>query len=216
MDEPTATDSRRHALRLLVAVTMAGLSLIAGGVPLFDQWQQARSAPPLQRLGLPARDAGCGQVLDDPVESSRHVGWGTDNPDVDRVSYATVPPTSGPHFITPSPFNRRFYTLADRPAMEQLVHNLEHGYVVVWYDDTVPRDQLAALRILAGGGPASAQRLRFIVTPWDPRYGDLGTDRHVAIAAWGHRQTCRGVSGAEITRFRRRFPVTAAPEPMGG
>jgi len=41
-----------------------------------------------------------------------------------------MPPTSGPHF--PDPTNPGFYNT--RPAFGYLVHSLEHGSVVVYYD----------------------------------------------------------------------------------
>ncbi|MGH3682534.1 MAG: DUF3105 domain-containing protein, partial [Natronosporangium sp.] len=36
---------------------------------------------------------------------------------------------------------RGFYTPDDRPRVEQLVHNLEHGYTVLWYLPQVPDAQ---------------------------------------------------------------------------
>lgn len=45
------------------------------------------------------------------------------------VQYATNPPTSGPHW--PSPTQPGFYTQPQPP--ETLVHSLEHGNVVIYY-----------------------------------------------------------------------------------
>ena len=42
--------------------------------------------------------------------------------------------------VAPAPFNRKFYTDKDRPELEALVHNLEHGYTILWYDDTIADD----------------------------------------------------------------------------
>ena len=45
------------------------------------------------------------------------------------VCYASNPPTSGPHSSRPAPFG-----VLDEPApKESLLHNMEHGGVVIWY-----------------------------------------------------------------------------------
>jgi hypothetical protein len=63
-------------------------------------------------------------VITPPDEGRDHI-W-PDHP----VEYKTMPPTSGPHF--PDPTAPGFYTT--RPAFGYLVHSLEHGSVVVYYD----------------------------------------------------------------------------------
>lgn len=50
------------------------------------------------------------------------------------LNYSTDPPNSGPH--RGSPIGAGFYT--DPPDDENLVHNLEHGYVVIWYNCAAP------------------------------------------------------------------------------
>ena len=46
------------------------------------------------------------------------------------LCYQSNPPTSGPHSSTPMPFR-----VLDNPApKENLIHNMEHGGVVVWYN----------------------------------------------------------------------------------
>lgn len=63
-------------------------------------------------------------VISPPDEGRDHI-W-PDHP----VEYQTMPPTSGPHF--PDPTAPGFYT--ERPAFGFLVHSLEHGSVVIYYD----------------------------------------------------------------------------------
>jgi hypothetical protein len=63
-------------------------------------------------------------VVSPPDEGRDHI-W-PDHP----VEYKTMPPTSGPHF--PDPTAPGFYTT--RPAFGYLVHSLEHGSVVIYYD----------------------------------------------------------------------------------
>jgi hypothetical protein len=61
--------------------------------------------------------------------------------------YRTDPPTSGPHY--PTPTLPGFYAEAQRPG--HLVHALEHGNIVIYYDPArVPATDLDGLRVLAG------------------------------------------------------------------
>jgi Protein of unknown function (DUF3105) len=52
------------------------------------------------------------------------------------LCYTSNPPTSGPHAASPMPFR-----VLENPApKENLIHNMEHGGVVIWYntsDETV-------------------------------------------------------------------------------
>jgi hypothetical protein len=52
-----------------------------------------------------------------------------------RSVYNTWPPTSGPHFPTPAPYD--IYT--EPVEQYRMLHNLEHGGVVVQYGDKVPQ-----------------------------------------------------------------------------
>lgn len=84
------------------------------------------SQPAIEDLKLPAHgDATLlTGVISPPDEGRDHI-W-PDHP----VEYQTMPPASGPHF--PDPTAPGFYT--ERPAFGYLVHSLEHGSVVIYYD----------------------------------------------------------------------------------
>lgn len=74
-----------------------------------------------------------------PDEGRQHI------PEGSRASYRTDPPTSGPHYATWA--EPAFYT--EPVPYELLVHNLEHGHVVIYYDPartpTGARDHLRRL-----------------------------------------------------------------------
>lgn len=81
-----------------------------------------------------------------PDEGNTHVAVGT------TMTYDTDPPTSGSHYPVPQPGG--FYASAI-PA-GYLVHSLEHGAVVVYYDAAVvPEADLAALEDLAAAHPGN-------------------------------------------------------------
>lgn len=78
-----------------------------------------------------------------------------------------------------------FWDVADRPEVDVLVHNLEHGYTILWYDQTVVDDEQALTRVqqiadryaTLGRSPDPATAL--IAAPWivadGPSFPD---DRH--------------------------------------
>ncbi len=192
---------------LAVAAVVVGVALLRGG------------GTSLADVGVPASEAGCDDVVRDPGKGiATHVGPGTSEPDRVVVEYDTVPPSSGPHLPVPLYPAAPFYDVADAPVVEQLVHNLEHGYTLVWYDTDLPADQVDDLRTvadLAREDPATGGKL--VVVPWDGSHGDLPADRPVALSHWtadgGVRQLCGSVSGEVVQRFVEDFPAADSPEP---
>jgi hypothetical protein len=133
--------------------------------------------------------------------------------------YKTVPPSYGPHWATPVLSSRPFYTVKDRPQMEQLVHNLEHGYTIIWYDATIKGDQLTALKNLSESARSRTETApaKFIVSAWDDAYGHFPSGKHIGISHWGaatsHVQLCGKVSGQVVTSFIKKYPAADSPEP---
>lgn len=86
-----------------------------------------------------AEQAGCDVALV-PVEGDPvHLDPEGSPPPEDL--YPQRPPTAGPHLASWLPPG-----VHERPVDERAaVHNLEHGAVVVWYQPTLPEDQLEAL-----------------------------------------------------------------------
>ncbi|MFB6303221.1 MAG: DUF3105 domain-containing protein [Haloferacaceae archaeon] len=92
----------------------------------------------------PLPDRGDPSLLSDvrsfPSEGTQHVERGTD------VDYDTYPPTSGPHYA--GTVAAGFYE--ETPPMGDMVHTLEHGAVVIYYDPAVlTEDARASLRAWA-------------------------------------------------------------------
>ena len=61
-----------------------------------------------------------------------------------RVKYNTNPPTTGRHYEIPAQDG----IYGEAPEDEQLVHNLEHGRVIVWVKPSLPSKQRADIRAL--------------------------------------------------------------------
>ncbi|HUR76213.1 MAG TPA: DUF3105 domain-containing protein, partial [Sporichthya sp.] len=177
------------------------------------------------QLGVPVGLAAC-----DATAQTDKVGADDGNHETDptvRIDYATAPPSHGRHFATPITVNARgFYTPDDVPRVEELVHNLEHGYTIVWYLPSVSGTQLDDLKSLAKKMHAANDTRKFIVVPWDTSRGAFPAGKTVAMTHWGapktagkyetstgYRQYCGQVSGAAIKTFVDQHPATDAPEP---
>jgi hypothetical protein len=209
---------RRRTLLVVGAAVVAVLVLV-GVVVKVVRDAQAQKDP--ANVGVALAAAACDPVTSDkPDGSGVHVGPQTNQPNVTKVNYKTVPPAYGEHFVTPAYPALPFYTTTDRPHMETLVHNLEHGYTVVWYTDKTPQaqvDQLKKVSDLARAMPETNGK--FIVSAWDPAYGTFPAGKTIGMSHWGatvsHRQLCGAVSGDAIKAFVTAHPSTDAPEPYG-
>ena len=95
------------------------------------------SIPPQKTMTLDAaaKDAGC-TVRQFPDAGSNHVAG--------RVEYKTNPPTSGDHFEIPAQDG----AYADPPELEPLVHSLEHGRVVAWFQPDAPAQLKGQMKAL--------------------------------------------------------------------
>ena len=216
MRKTQAAAERRKTLLVVGAAVAAVLVLTA---VVFKVVRDAQTERDVAAVGLTAAAAACDAVTTDPVAGSGvHVGPQTDKPDVKKVAYKTVPPTSGEHFVTPAYPARAFYTKDDRPAMETLVHNLEHGYTVLWYTSATPQAQVDQLKKISDNARAMKETGgKFIVSAWDDAYGAFRSGKTIGLSHWGaksgHRQLCGAVSGEAIKAFVTKYPSTDAPEP---
>jgi hypothetical protein len=103
--------AQQRRRRWLIAAAWIAAGVIFVAVLGYLVWKDAQPAP------RPGEDV--------PVLGRDHV-----QPGVPHDPYNSDPPTSGPHYPTTAEVG--FYDEA--PADEYLVHNLEHGNVVIWYN----------------------------------------------------------------------------------
>ena len=223
--------ARENRVRLQIISGVTALLLVLGAVIAYAIVDAANQRPEvaIAAIGVPASAASCDPVTQDKTTGNgEHVDSGGSTP---KVKYDTVPPSSGGHYQAPEVSDRRFFTAADRPKMERLVHNLEHGYTVLWYDQKAgeaKKTQLEELAKVANKLDAASQK--FIVSAWDPSYGELPAGKKFALSHWsatvgteqtsaanqvGNRQLCGDLSGAVVQAFIEKHPRTSAPEPNG-
>ncbi|MSZ76962.1 MAG: DUF3105 domain-containing protein, partial [Actinobacteria bacterium] len=187
----------------------------------------------LDKIGAPA--SVCQDIEEKKADGNQdHVPEGT------AVTYTTAPPAFGAHWnvagIAPDPMGRKVYTADDRPPLEALVHNLEHGYTILWYDETIADDD-AAMTTIRGIAEKFAGtsnfRFKFKAVPWLPTDEDGASfpdGQHVAFTHWsaggagetdvekqqGVFQYCSDVSGAALETFMDEYPYLDSPEPNAG
>ena len=121
--------------------------------------------------------------------------------------YSSTPATSGTHWATPT--NWGIYSTA---LPEELVlHNLEHGGLVIWYQPTALADgDLAALTAYVRTQVAS-ERFKVILTPW----GGSDFGHPIAVTSWNWLLY---LDTADIDQVRAFLDdhYGEAPEPLAG
>jgi len=210
--------AERRKNLLVVVASLAVVAVLVGVV--FAVIRREQAAKDLANIGLPsAAAASCDPIItDEAAGGSVHVGPGTEQATKTTVDYKTVPPSSGEHYAQPAFPASAFYTADDRPRLEALVHNLEHGYSIVWYSESLSaaqQDELRRISEIVRDDSKTAGK--FVVSAWDPARGAFPAGKNLAISHWGakqgYRQFCGSVSGAAIKDFVAKYPYTDSPEP---
>jgi hypothetical protein len=218
---------RRKSLMILGAALLVGAIIIGTAVWQLLKERESDSRA-LSSIGVAQSAAGC----QDPVTKSAK-GSGVHRPTGEKILYEDTPPAFGPHwgnYLQPTEV-RKFYDEGDRPEVERLVHSLEHGWTILWYDDTIAKDATAVddLKAIAGKYPdVSDPKQKIIVAPWTADDGGTAfpDDTHLAFTHWsmggtngnpaGQRgvwEYCGQVSGEAVASFMSDYPSTDAPEP---
>ena len=208
---------------IVIAVLILAYPLIS---ILRDQQQQSEfESKNLDAIGGPA--TLCQDVTTkDATGNQDHVEPGT------AIPYEDAPPAFGTHYNVWDTIDRKFYTAEDRPDLGELVHNLEHGFTILWYDETIAQDDKAMGELEAIAAKFDTDddnyRNKFKVVPWtsDDESGATFPDgQHIALTHWsasggedgstqvGVWQYCSGVSGAAVGQFVTDYPYTDSPEP---
>ncbi|GAA4696093.1 DUF3105 domain-containing protein [Nocardioides conyzicola] len=226
-----SADRRRGTVIVAVCV-LVGLGIIAAAVVpiLLNKHEDSKlDNVALDKLGSAA--SVCQKTTTQKADGNQnHVP--VDTP----VTYTTAPPAFGAHWnqagLAPASFSKKFYTADERPPLEALVHNLEHGYTILWYDQTIAKDSSAVdnIKAIARKFGDENYRDKFIAAPWlssDEDGAKFPDGQHVAFTHWsaggngetdttkqvGAFQYCSDVSGAALKTFMDTYPYTDSPEP---
>src|SRR4029453_185381 len=146
------------------------------------------------------RQAAGSQGLKTFPEAGRDHIAANEQPD----NWNSNPPTSGDHLGSPLPPG----VYDNEQDLRALVHNMEHGYVVILYKN-LPQDQLDQLRQFAKARDGS----KLVLAP----YSGLAQDG-VALAAWRNLETMQRFNPDVVQAFVNDYMVpiatkSVAPEP---
>jgi hypothetical protein len=134
-----------------------------------------------------------------PGQSPKHLT----SPDI-KVKYNSFPPSSGPHYQTPAP-----WSIYPDPVQETiLVHNLEHGGIIVQYGK-VDQSTVSKIQSFYSGDPyglvvAPYPKLgkRIALTAWnEPAYRQEGSFGDVKPGK-GYVLMCSAFDGKAFAKFR--------------
>lgn len=131
-----------------------------------------------------------------------------------HAPYNSNPPTSGPHYADKPNMmqvHEGFYDDTNRQVDEDVVHSMEHGYVVIWYDCTkVPQGQCESLKSSIRTLIKSINGGYHLIA--NPRTGNMET--MLALTSWGHLLRLDAFDPDAIRDFIDRN-LNQAPEPGG-
>jgi hypothetical protein len=175
---------RSHVVLLIVA--FFGLSLIAW------LWWNSKQADSGFQQQIAEGQSALTRVRSFPSEGlEQHVPQGS------SVYYRTAPPNAGAHYPTPS--NPGYYETLQPPG--NLVHALEHGHIVIYYDRT-SSDAMQSLKDWANR--FQDRWAGVIVTPMP------GIGQEIILTAWAKDLRLgkfdAAAAAAFIDRFRGRGP----------
>ena len=197
-------EEKRRRQRTLLWSGVAVLALIALLAVIWfegrgDQPQASNQQVSAAALEAGRQAAGSRGVQTFPQAGRDHIGPG-EQPD----NWNSNPPTSGDHLASPLPpgvYNAQ-------QDMRALVHNLEHGYVVIVYKG-IGDDQVAQLREFVEARDGS----KLVLAPWS------GLEENgAALVAWRNLELLQRVNMDVVQAFVNDFMVpeatrSVAPEP---
>jgi hypothetical protein len=149
-----------------------------------------------------AKAAGC-VYKTSPEEGRTHV-----TQKLTVADYKTNPPTSGNHNPTPAPDGQ--YPAGNEPAIENWVHTLEHGRVLLMYKPGAPQAAVDALQTLYEQPVLGSGKSYHMVL----MQNNTNMPFQTAAVAWRHYVGCKNASPATIVamrKFRDRY-VDKGPE----
>ncbi|HSW96383.1 MAG TPA: DUF3105 domain-containing protein [Candidatus Saccharimonadales bacterium] len=119
-----------------------------------------------------------------PVLSNKHV------PDNTKIIYNSNPPTSGKHYAEPQ--DAGIYVTP--PQDGHLVHSLEHGAVILWYNPRqLSPEQIKQLKTIFISFTPTKQKI--IMTPREI------LDVPVAVSSWGRMLKLQTIDEEKIKNF---------------
>jgi hypothetical protein len=192
---------RRQRTLLWSAVAVVTLLALIGLIVFMGRDEPQAQNQPVAADALAAgrKAAGSSGIKTFPMAGQDHI-----QPNEQPDNWNSTPPTSGDHLATPLPPG----VYDNDQDMRAMVHNEEHGYVVILYKG-IPDDQVEQLRKFVEARDGS----KLVLSPWS------GLEKPgVALAAWQNLEILERVNMDVVQAFVNDFMVpgatrSTAPEP---
>jgi hypothetical protein len=178
--------AKQRRQKLISNLTWGGIGAAVLVILGFIVWQGVR----------PAAGESVPIMVSDP-----HIPTGSD-----PGQYNSDPPTSGLHYA--DTLQAGFYETNDYPyPAGYLVHNLEHGYVIFWYNcDLLDETDCSELKSQIRSVMDELGNVKIIAYPWN------SMDVPVAMTSWGRIQKFETFDVERAKAFHRAN-LNKAPEP---
>jgi len=186
--------AKKRKQKLVSTLIWGGLALVVVGLFGTIIWRTVQPA--------------AGEAVPVMANSEAHVNEGED-----PGPFNSNPPTSGPHYA--DEYEAGFYDESSPEAQVlypegYLGHNLEHGYVIYWYNcDLLDSNDCAALKDQIKESMADNGRTKLIAFP------RTSTDVPVAMTTWGQLLKMDEFDAGQAKKFvsanRNRAPEPNAP-----
>ena len=153
--------------KVFIGIGLATVLIIAGGIFLVSNQDERLNKPLL------------GQEV--AISGRNHLPQGT------QITYNSNPPTGGPHYSDPA--HAGIYEAA--PLDGNLVHSLEHGAVILWYNPKLlSKDQIEQVKQVFNqlGGKS-------IMVPRE------SMDSPIALTSWGRILKINTIDTKQINAF---------------
>jgi hypothetical protein len=191
-------NTRNPQKRILQWLIWGGLVIVASVVIVvlvLNSNPTAQAATPFQEMN---------QVVQVPVASRNHIAIGTTLP-----TYNSDPPAGGDHY--PETLPTQFYKESDLVSLPQnpigyLVHNLEHGYVIFWYNCQVYQGICDDLMQKIQQVMSQFGGVKVVAFPWHTIKVPL------AMTSWGRLLRLSTPDQTLMTQFVQTYRFQA-PEP---
>jgi Protein of unknown function (DUF3105) len=191
---------RQRTILWSAVAVLTLLALIALIVFMGREEPQAENRPVTEQARTAGREAAGSEGLQTfPVAGQDHI-----QPSEQADNWNSNPPTSGDHLTTPLPPG----VYDSDQDMRALVHNLEHGYVVILYKG-IPDDQVDQLRQFV----EARNQSKLVLAPWSGLQSN-----GVTLTAWQNLETMQRVNMDVVQAFVNDYMVpvasrSTAPEP---
>jgi hypothetical protein len=176
---------------LIIVIAVIALTGGGGGRPSSAEVEKAMSA------------AGC-TLKTARATSRKHVS------SLDaKIKYNTDPPSNGSHYFQTAFWD--FYTQPANPV--QVVHNEEHGGVILWWGDKVPSSTVDELRTFYSSSPDGILGTPYVklgnkvaITAWTAPSGGMG-EGHAAVCPTFNEKAFKTFRDAYRGEGPERYPV---------